>query len=395
MEAPSHIVTRPVNARFRVAIVLGTRPEAIKLAPVIHALARMPARFEPLVIATSQHREMLAQAMDAMRIRPDIDLGLTHANRTLAEFTAHALLALTRCLAKVRPHLLLVQGDTSTVASAALAAFYQGIPIGHVEAGLRSGDMHRPFPEEANRRIASVVTDVHFAPTEQARANLIREGIPPADIFVTGNTVVDALEGIPPRAHFDNRGLEAVDWHRRVLLVTVHRRESLGGNLHGLCQAFKRILAKHRDVQIVFPVHLNPAVREVVFRELNDTPGVMLLDPISYPDLLEVMRRCHLILSDSGGIQEEAPALRKPILILRGVTERPEVVESGFGRLVGTDPDVVAATTSSLLQDTSLWRQMTAGRNPFGDGKAAQRIVDIMSDRYGLSDLDRMAAIGA
>jgi len=396
MDAPSHIVTIPMGTRCRVAVVLGTRPEAIKMAPVVRALDRRDDRFERLVITTSQHREMLAQAMGAMGLRADLDLGLTHINRTLAEFTAHALLALQRALAEIRPHLLLVQGDTSTVASAALAAFYQGIPIGHVEAGLRSGDMRRPFPEEANRRIASVVTDLHFAPTETARANLLREGIPTGDVFVTGNTVVDALQSVPARARFDEPALDAVDWHqRRVLLVTVHRRENLGENLHGLCRAFKRLVTRHHDIEIVFPVHLNPAVREVVFAELHEVPGITLLDPISYPDLLEVMRRCYLVLSDSGGIQEEAPALQKPILILRNVTERPEVVQAGFGRLVGTDSDAVATTTSNLLQDPAAMRRMTAGRNPFGDGRAAERIVRIVEQRFGLRIEHRAAAIGA
>jgi UDP-N-acetylglucosamine 2-epimerase (non-hydrolysing) len=396
MDAPSHIVTIPMGTRCRVAVVLGTRPEAIKMAPVVRALDRRDDRFERLVITTSQHREMLAQAMGAMGLRADLDLGLTHINRTLAEFTAHALLALQRALAEIRPHLLLVQGDTSTVASAALAAFYQGIPIGHVEAGLRSGDMRRPFPEEANRRIASVVTDLHFAPTETARANLLREGIPTGDVFVTGNTVVDALQSVPARARFDEPALDAVDWHRRrVLLVTVHRRENLGENLHDLCRAFKRLVMRHQDIEIVFPVHLNPAVREVVFAELHEVPGITLLDPISYPDLLEVMRRCYLVLSDSGGIQEEAPALQKPILILRNVTERPEVVQAGFGRLVGTDSDAVATTTSNLLQDPAAMRRMTAGRNPFGDGRAAERIVRIVEQRFGLPIEHRAAAIGA
>lgn len=379
--------------RFRAAIVLGTRPEAIKMAPVVRALARQENRYEPVVIATSQHREMLAQAMAAMELRADVDLGLTHANRTLAEFTAHAVLALTQCLADLRPDLLLVQGDTSTVVSAALAAFYQGIPIGHVEAGLRSGDMHRPFPEEANRRIASIVTDLHFAPTTLARDNLLREGIPAGDIYVTGNTVVDALAGVPPRAHFDEPALERVDWSRRILLVTVHRRESLGEALRGLCDAFRRILALHPDVQIVFPVHLNPRVREVVFAELRDVPEVHLLEPVGYPDLLEVMRRSYLILSDSGGIQEEAPSLRKPILILRTLTERPEVVDSGFGRLVGTDPATVVTETSTLLSDRAAWQRMVAGPNPFGDGRAAERIVEIIARRFGL-DTPQVAVAG-
>lgn len=384
----------PRKARFRPAIVVGTRPEAIKMAPVVRAFEARPEYFQPIVIATSQHREMLTQAMAAMHLTADVDLGLTHTNRTLAEFTAHALLALTQCFADVRPDLLLVQGDTSTVVSAALAAFYQGIPIGHVEAGLRSGDMHRPFPEEANRRIASVATDLHFAPTERARANLLREGIPATEIYVTGNTVVDALASIPPRERFDDPMLDRVEWSRPTILVTVHRRESLGGHLHALCGAFKRLLARHPEAQLVFPVHLNPRVREVVFGELADMPGVHLLEPLCYPDLLEALRRCRFVMSDSGGIQEEAPSFRKPILILRTLTERPEVVESGFGRLVGTDPDVVVAAAGQLLSDAGAYRRMIAGANPFGDGHAADRILSIVAERFGLPIGDRLA-VGA
>lgn len=382
--------------RFRVAVVLGTRPEAIKLAPVVHALQAWPDLFEPVVIATSQQREMLAQAMAAMQIRPDVDLGLTHANRTLAEFTAHAMLAVTNALMDLRPGILLVQGDTSTVAAAALSAFYQNIAIGHVEAGLRSGDMHRPFPEEANRRIAALAADLHFAPTVRARDNLIREGAPAEDVYVTGNTVVDALASMPHREHFDDPALESVDWTgRRVVLVTVHRRESLGDHLHDLCRAFKRLVHEHPEVHLVFPVHLNPRVREVVFADLRDHDRITLLDPLSYPDLLEVMRRSHFVMSDSGGIQEEAPSLRKPILILRTVTERPEVVESGFGRLVGTDPDVVVGTANQLLRDEATYRRMISGANPFGDGTAATRIVRIIVERFGLVMPDRLYGAGA
>ena len=356
------------------------------MAPVIRALGRRSQLFEPVVIATSQHREMLTQAMAAVEIAPDIDLGLTHSNRTLAEFTARAMLALTQCFADLKPDLLLAQGDTSTVVSAILSAFYQSIPIGHVEAGLRSGDMRRPFPEEANRRLAGIVTDLHFAPTAGARDNLLREGVSTADVHVTGNTVVDALQAMPFRERFDEAGLGRVSWSsRRVLLVTVHRRENLGDELRGLCGAFRRILTRHPDVEIVFPVHLNPKVREVVFAELSDVDRIHLFDPLSYPDLLEVMRRSHLVLSDSGGIQEEAPALRKPILILRTVTERPEVVDTGFGRLVGTDPDLVASTVENLLADPEACKRMVSGTNPFGDGHAAERIVQIIEDRFRLS----------
>jgi len=370
------------DRRYRICVVLGTRPEAIKLAPVIRALERHPDRFEPLVITTSQHREMLAQALHAFQIVPDHDLGLTHANQTLAEFTAKAVIALTDTLARLRPDAVLVQGDTSTVVSAVLAAFYQGIPLGHVEAGLRSGDMRRPFPEEANRRIASVATDMHFCPTETARQNLLHEGISDHDIYVTGNTIVDALVSVPRRDRFDDPALDAVDWAgRRVLLATVHRRENLGDSLRSICAALRQLAESRPGVHVVIPVHLNPRVREVVFAELSGHPAFTLLDPLSYPDLLEVMRRATLILTDSGGIQEEAPAFRKPVLILRTVTERPEVVLAGFGRLVGTQTATIVAHAGELLDHPDAIQAMIGGENPFGDGHAAGRIVDILWER--------------
>ncbi len=371
--------------RFCVCVVLGTRPEAIKVAPVLRVLERFPDTFDPVVITTSQHREMLAQGLAAFAIQPDVDLGLTHANRTLAEFTSSALVALTASFAERRPDLLLVQGDTSTVVSAVLAAFYQNIPVGHIEAGLRSGDMRRPFPEEANRRIASIVTDLHFAPTERARQNLLREGLPAKDIFVTGNTVVDAVQALPRVARFQNPVLEQIGWGtNRVLLTTVHRRENLGEELSGICDALRRLTLQFPDVEIVFPVHLNPAVRRIVFRDLTDVPRITLVEPLDYPDLLEVQRRSFFVITDSGGIQEEAPTLRKPILIVRTVTERPEVVEAGFGRLVGTDPDTIIQAATHLLTDSTAYLAATNGENPFGDGRAAERIVDTIADRYHL-----------
>lgn len=383
--AASHAVRSPGSPparRYRVCVVLGTRPEAIKLAPVVRALERHPDRFDPLVITTSQHREMLAQAMAAFQLAPHHDLGLTHANQTLAEFTARAVIALTETFASLRPDVVLVQGDTSTVVSAVLAAFYQGIPLGHVEAGLRSGDMRRPFPEEANRRIASVATDMHFCPTETARLNLLHEGISDHDIHLTGNTIVDALQSVPRRDRFDDPRLDQVDWAAsRILLATVHRRENLGDNLRGICEALRQVARARPDVRVVIPVHLNPKVREVVFEELAANPSFLLLDPLSYPDLLEVMRRSVFILTDSGGIQEEAPAFRKPVLILRTVTERPEVVLSGFGRLVGTEADQIVACALELLDDPAAVRAMTGGDNPFGDGHAAERIVEVLWER--------------
>jgi len=376
------------EGRYRVSVVLGTRPEAIKMAPVIRELERRPQVFDPLVITTSQQREMLAQALAAFHLTPHVDLGLTHANTTLAEFTARALIALTGVLAQWSPNLLLVQGDTSTVVAGALAAFHAGVPIGHVEAGLRSGDNRRPFPEEVNRRMTSCVADLHFAPTERARSNLLAEQIAERDIFVTGNTIVDALHLIGHDGCFESPELNALPWdQKQVLLVTVHRRENLGDHLVGICAALRTLVAGHPDVAIVIPVHLNPLVREVVFAELSAVPGVTLLDPLPYHDLVEVMRRCRFILTDSGGIQEEAPSLRKPVLILREVTERPEVVEAGFGRLVGIEPREIVAAASRLLADRAAYERMTSGQNPFGDGHAARRIVDVLQQRLETDDV--------
>ncbi|MEZ4457672.1 MAG: UDP-N-acetylglucosamine 2-epimerase (non-hydrolyzing) [Gemmatimonadales bacterium] len=367
--------------------MVGTRPEAIKMAPVVRELGRRSGSFEPVVITTSQQREMLAQALAAFDLDPDVDLGLTHTNRTLAQFTAQALLALTNGLQSIRPDLLMVQGDTSTVVAAALAAFYNGIPIGHVEAGLRSGDLRRPFPEEANRRMATAVTDLHFAPTERARQNLLVERVPDRDIVVTGNTIVDAIRSIRSGRGFTEPALERIDWEgRRVVLVTTHRRESLGDSLHGVCRALKHLVNRHPDLQLVFPVHLNPKVQEVVLPELDGHDRIALLPPLDYGDVVEVMRRSVLILTDSGGIQEEAPSVETPVVILREVTERPEVVESGFGVLVGTDPDRIVATVDRLLVDEAARQRMTSGPNPFGDGRASERIADALLDFFARRD---------
>lgn len=382
--------------KHRVAIVLGTRPEAIKMAPVIRELERRSDRFETVVITTSQQREMLAQAMLACRIEADPvnDLGLTHENQTLANFTAHALLKLTEKFREIRPDLLLVQGDTSTVIAAALAAFYNGVPIGHVEAGLRSGDSRRPFPEEVNRRMASCVTDLHFAPTERARQNLLAERVADEHIFVTGNTIVDALAAMRHDGTFDDPALNRVPWNtKRVLLATVHRRENLGQSLRNVCAAFRHLVEDDDGLEIVFPVHLNPLVRETVYEELGEVPGITLLEPLPYADLIEVMRRCALVLTDSGGIQEEAPALRKPVLILRSVTERPEVIESGFGKLVGTGRDAIVDEAVRVLGNSAVYRSMTSGENPFGDGHAAERIVDIIAERFRIGRLFAAPAV--
>jgi UDP-N-acetylglucosamine 2-epimerase (non-hydrolysing) len=367
-----------VHQTHKVCLVIGTRPEAIKMAPVYAAIREHPF-LEPRVIATAQHREMLKQALDVFGIVPDIDLGLMQNGQNLGVFTSRALAALTDCFLEERPDFLLVQGDTSTVTAACLAGFYQGIPIGHIEAGLRSFDLSSPFPEEVNRRIATCTANVHFAPTNEARNNLVAEGIPEGDIFVTGNTVVDALQAIPRREHFETPALNAIPWsERRVLVVTVHRRESLGEHLEAICDAIESIVRMHADVEIAFPVHLNPRVRDVVFSRLANIARIHLLDPLPYPELLELLRRSHFVLSDSGGIQEEVPSLGKPILILRDTTERPEVVRAGFGELVGTDAKRILSRASALLTDDALYQARSSGRNPFGDGRASFRIAEVI-----------------
>ncbi len=365
-----------------VCVVVGTRPEAIKMAPVIAELRRRSPFLRPLLVATTQHREMLTQALDVFGLTPDVDLGLMQVGQNLGVFTARAMSALTECFIEHKPSYLLVQGDTSTVTAAALAAFYQNIPVGHVEAGLRSFDLSSPFPEEVNRRVATCTATVHFAPTAQARGHLVSEGIPEEDIVLTGNTVVDALRMIPRLPVFETPALNAIPWtSRRIVLVTVHRRESLGAPLEGLCDAFLRLVDGQPDLHLVFPVHLNPKVRDVVHARLANHSRISLLDPLAYPELLEVMRRSTLIMSDSGGIQEEAPSLHKPILILRDCTERPEVITAGFGELVGTDPVHVMARATAILTDAALYNRRTRGENPFGDGHAAARIVDALEAR--------------
>lgn len=359
------------------------------MAPVYEAVRRHPA-LSPLLLATGQHRDVARQALNIFGITPDEDLALMREGEELGTFTARAMAGLTDVLRSAPPDAVLVQGDTATVTAAALAAFYLGIPVGHVEAGLRSGDLANPFPEEANRRVASCLASVHFAPTETARRNLLAEGVPDDDIVVCGNTVVDAIRLVPRVTAFATPGLDQVDWRRhRVLLATVHRRESHGEPLEAICDALLALLDAHQDVAVVLPVHVNPRVREVVRRRLAGVPRAHLVDPLPYPELLEVLRRATLVLTDSGGIQEEVPTLRKPVLILRDVIERPEVVHAGFGELVGTDAPGIVRRASLLLEDAALLRARCAGPNPFGDGHAAERIADAVSVRLGATGARR------
>jgi UDP-N-acetylglucosamine 2-epimerase (non-hydrolysing) len=350
------------------------------MAPVIRALHLRKETFQHTFVSTAQHREMLDNVLGAFGIRPDIDLQLMRPNQSLAHFASRALSTLSELFAELRPDMLLVQGDTTTVMAAGLAAFYHGVKVGHVEAGLRSFDRRHPFPEELNRTITGCVADLHFAPTERARANLLREGVPDARIFVTGNTIVDALQSLRLDATFENPELNSVAFkERRVLLVTAHRRENQGAPLAAICESLKSLVRRFEDIEVVYPVHLNPNVQRPVRALLGRVPRVRLLPPVSYPDLLRLMQRCYLILTDSGGIQEEAPSFHKPVLILREVTERPEVLEAGAGKIVGTDQGRIIRESSLLLTDSAAYRRMSLAQNPFGDGHAAERIVQILA----------------
>lgn len=362
--------------------VVGTRPEAIKMAPVIKLLQGQK-EVEHLVLCTSQHKEMLRQALGMFGIAPGVDLNLMETNQTLAGLTSRAIASLSTAFSDLRPDCILIQGDTTTVMSAALAAFYLNIPVGHVEAGLRSHDRANPFPEELNRQITGYLATMHFAPTQGARQNLLAEGVHEESIFVTGNTIVDALQSIDLSGRFDHRDLEAVDFkNNRVILVTAHRRENHGKPLQSICEALREIVKKFADVRVVYPVHPNPNVQTTVMALLGSVESIHLVPPLSYSDLLRTLSRCYFALTDSGGIQEEAPSFQKPVLVLRKVTERPEVIVAGAGKIVGTSYDTVVGEVNRLLTDNDLYQRMSNVKNPFGDGTAAQKIVATLLARF-------------
>lgn len=364
---------------IKVLTIFGTRPEAIKLAPVIRELEKHMESFISRVCVTAQHREMLDPFLELFRIRPDYDLDIMRPNQSLFDVTTRALSGLREILKRERPDLVLVQGDTTTAFAVALAAFYLRVKIAHVEAGLRTEDKYNPFPEEINRRLITHLADLHFAPTERARTNLLREGIRDETIFVTGNTVVDALfmvlELTKAEDALRNLGL---DPRKRLILVTAHRRESFGAGIMNICLAIREIVARAPEVEVVYPVHLNPNVRSVVHRILDGVERVHLIEPLDYVAFVHLMNRAYLILTDSGGIQEEAPSLGKPVLVLRKATERPEVLEAGAAKLVGTDPENIVQETLRLLEDEDEYQRMATVPNPFGDGHAAERIIRII-----------------
>lgn len=362
---------------IRVLSVFGTRPEAIKMAPVVIELGKHEDRILSHVCVTAQHRQMLDQVLKLFGIVPRYDLNVMRDAQSPTQVAAAVLAGIEPILDAERPDWMLVQGDTTTVMAASLAAFYAGVRVGHVEAGLRTYDKHHPFPEEVNRRLASVVADLNFAPTESARKNLLGEGVPDETIYVTGNPVIDALQIARNMPYDPGSGpLQDVPWDRRIILVTAHRRESFGEPLERICEALKEIAALHaNDVHVVYPVHLNPRVQEPVHRILAGVRGVTLTSPLDYLALVHLMNRATLVLTDSGGIQEEAPSLGRPVLVLRNVTERPEGVEAGTARLVGTDRDRIIEETTRLLRDREEYDRMARAVNPYGDGRAAQRIV--------------------
>jgi UDP-N-acetylglucosamine 2-epimerase (non-hydrolysing) len=369
---------------LKIAIVLGTRPEAIKLAPVARRFLEVPHEFETRVVVTAQHRGLLDQTLQAFAITPDYDLDVMRPGQTLAGSSSRILAALDPVFAQESPDLVIVQGDTTTTLCGALGAFYRGLPVAHVEAGLRTGDTRQPFPEEMNRVLATRLATLHFAPTEAAAGNLLREGVERDRIYVTGNTGIDAvLETRDALAAGRLRadGLPALDPRKKLVLVTAHRRESFGDGLDGICDALAR-LAVRDDLQIVYPVHPNPNVRAVVERRLGGIPAIHLIEPLAYVPFVDLMRRAHVLLTDSGGIQEEAPSLGKPVLVLREKTERPEAVIAGAARLTATDPARIVAETSLLLDDAAEYSRRARIRNPYGDGRAGTRIRDIVRSYF-------------
>ncbi len=376
------------NRSPRVLLIFGTRPEAIKLFPVIGALKHVSG-LQVRTCVTAQHRGLLDQVLGIAGITPDIDLDLMEPGQTLDRLTARLLTSLGEVMDAEQPDRVIVQGDTATAMVGALAAYYRRIPVGHVEAGLRSGDIYHPFPEEVNRRIVAPIADQHFAPTQTAADALLRENISPATVYVTGNTVIDALHATSARLAADpalGAGLDNIAGRfadKRVILVTTHRRENFGGGMESIARAIKRIAARN-DVAVIFPVHPNPNVIGVMDAVLGDRPNIARIDPLDYPHFVRALGLCHIVLTDSGGVQEEAPALGKPVLVMRETTERPEGITAGTAKLIGTNEDRIVSEIFTLLDDNASHQAMARAHNPFGDGHASIRIAKVVADGFGL-----------
>lgn len=363
--------------KIKVMSIFGTRPEAIKMAPVVKAMAH-DERFAPITVVTGQHREMLDQVLKIFKIKPDYDLNIMQKDQTLSSITSKVLLGMDKILQEDRPDLILVHGDTTTTFSAGLSAFYHQIPVGHVEAGLRTWNKYSPFPEELNRQMTDVLTDLYFAPTTTSRDNLLRENHPENQIFVTGNTAIDALKDTVSE-NYHNEILEEISEDHRIILVTMHRRENQGEPMQRVFKAIRQVVDETPDVEVIFPVHLNPKVQQMAETELGNDPRIKLVAPLDVLDFHNIAARSYLIMTDSGGVQEEAPSLGKPVLVLRDTTERPEGVAAGTLKLVGTDPQAVKEQMNALLNDPAKYAEMAQAQNPYGDGHAAARILDAIA----------------
>ncbi len=378
---------RKAMNKLKVMTVFGTRPEAIKMCPLVLELKKHE-NIIPVVCVTAQHRQMLDQVLEIFGVKPDYDLDIMKNRQTLAGITTRVLAGMEDVLKKEQPDIVLVHGDTSTSFVAALAAFYMQIKVGHVEAGLRTYDIYSPFPEEMNRQLTGRIANLNFAPTRRNYDNLIKENVNPTSIYITGNTVIDALKTTVRKDYtFRNQTLRQLDYeNRRVIIVTAHRRENLGKPLEDICGAIKAVTASHPDVEVVYPVHLNPAVRETVNGVLGGAERVHLIDPLDTDELHNAISRSFMVMTDSGGIQEEAPALAKPVLVLRRETERPEAVEAGTVKIAGVDKDVIIRLANELLDDETAYRKMAQAANPYGDGEASRRITEALLYEFGMSD---------
>ena len=371
-----------MNRKIRVMSVFGTRPEAVKMAPVVQAVQKHPA-LESVVAVTAQHREMLDQVLAVFSVRPDYDLNIMQPGQTLTQITTRAMNGLEEVFVTAKPDIVLVHGDTTTSFAGALAAFYQQIPVGHVEAGLRTFNKYEPFPEEMNRCLTGRLADLHFAPTENSKKNLLAENIAADAIYVTGNTVIDALQTtIKENYRFDYDLLNHIDYSRKIITMTAHRRENLGEPLTEICRAIRYLVENHPEVEVVYAVHLNPKVQETARRILEGVSRVHLIPPLALQDMHNLMNQSYLVLTDSGGLQEEVPSMGKPVLVLRNVTERPEGVAAGTLKLVGTDYNTIVTETEKLLTDRTAYEKMAAAVNPYGDGHASERIADCIAQYF-------------
>lgn len=373
--------------KLKLMTVFGTRPEAIKMCPLVLEMGKYPDYIEPIVAVTAQHREMLDQVLELFNIKPDYDLNIMASGQTLYDITTRALTGLKEVIEEAKPDMVLVHGDTTTTFAGALAAFYAQVPVGHVEAGLRTGNKYSPYPEEMNRKLTGSIADMHFAPTSTSKANLLKENVNPETILVTGNTVIDALQTtVKADYEFADAEFNKIFAHgNRLILMTTHRRENLGEPMRNVYKALRKVLETHADVEAIFPVHKNPKVREIVQEELGGLDRVHLIEPMDYEPFANLMGKVDIVLTDSGGIQEEAPALGKPVLVLRDTTERPEAVDAGTVKLIGTAYEDVLRETNLLLDDSAHYKKMAEAANPYGDGKACERIIRAILQKSGFN----------